>query len=237
MHFVQRHLHVRQRLAIELLEAGAQLSQAAVQVVCDALQRQFADAFHHPLQLFLQLLQAAGQGGDGDRVCGLVEGHLGGIGVEVQGNEHLPGDQVAAARLGPQPVLDEGADQPARTVHVAFGVLEHGQHLAVHRPQPLRVDHRIDHHREGLPGGIVVELDRSDPAKLHTLELHRRSHRQAAHGLVEAQLQVLRLATGRCQGGVAVGKQLEARLVGSGLGLRGEVGRAKGQPAHQDRRQ
>jgi hypothetical protein len=103
-------------------------------------------------------------------------------------------------------MFDKRADQFPRTIHIALGVLEHRQHLAVHRPQALRVDHRIDHYREGLPGGVVIELNRGNPAKLHTLELHRRTHRQAAHGLVEAQLQVLRLAMGRRQRHVAVGK-------------------------------
>ncbi|MNJ53796.1 hypothetical protein D3C77_492060 [compost metagenome] len=134
VHFFQRHLHIRQCLAIELLEAGTQFAQAAVQVAGNAFQRQLGNALHHSLQLLLQLLQATWQRRDGDRVGGLVEGHLGGIRVEVQGNEHLPGDQVAATRLGPQPMFDEGADQPPRAVHVAFAVLEHGQHLAVHRP-------------------------------------------------------------------------------------------------------
>ncbi|MCY1429236.1 hypothetical protein D9M71_451460 [compost metagenome] len=183
------------------------------------------------------MLQAARHGRNGNRPCGTVEDNLRRIGMEVQRDIQLPGEQVAATRLRPQSMLDEATDQHADAGLVIRCLLPRREHLPMHRPEPLRVDHRIDQHREDLLLRVVIQPYRRNLAEVDAHELYRRADGQAAHRLVETQAQVMLLPGRRGQCGVTVGEQLEHLLFDRRSARPGTFGGAEGEAADQDGRQ
>ncbi|MOA14795.1 hypothetical protein D3C78_1349170 [compost metagenome] len=82
--------------------------------------------------------------------------------------------------------------------------------------QALWVDHHADVDRKAALFLIEIQIDGHHPANFHPEELHRRTDAQATQGLVEAQGQVLRLAIGRGEGALLIGKQLVGLVLAGG---------------------
>ena len=145
-----------------------------------------------------------------------------GLGVEVQGNVQLAGQQVAGAGLGTQAVFDEGADQPYASGFVIGVMIERLEHFDVGLAQALRVDHDADIDRKGAFFLVEIQIDRHHLADFDAEEFHRRIDLEPAQGLIEAHGQVLRLAVWRGEGGLLVVEQfvgLYSAAAGLSLGL------------------
>ena len=230
-------MHTRQRLGVELRQALAQFDQAGVEVAGNTLDRQLADLVDDAFELLLQLFQVARDGGDAHGALVRVERDFFRLGVEVQGDVELAGQQVTAASLGAQAVFDEGPDQ-AYAGCLIVRVIVHGlEQLGVGLAEQLRVDHDADIDRKGALFRIEIQVDRHNPAELDAEKLHRCVDFQPAQGLIEAQDHVLPPAVGRGEGALLVFEQFKAATF-FGRFVIGVVGRRlEGNPPHQHGRQ
>ncbi|MCY1425367.1 hypothetical protein D9M71_411540 [compost metagenome] len=179
------------------------------------------------------MFQAAGHRRDLQGARRHVERDFLGLGVEVQGNIQLPGQQVAAAGLGTQAMRDEITQDAGGAFFVIGGMVERLEQLGVGQAQAFGVDHDADVDREGLALFVEVQVYRDHLTDFHAEELHRGIHFQAAHRLLETQYQVLRLAVGRGEGRCLVVEQFEVPGFGGRLVVGVVFRRAKGDTTDQ----
>src|SRR5690606_731325 len=211
-----------------------QFIKAAVQVVSQGVDRQLAEFVDDGLQLFLQLVEAAGDGRDRHWASMLIEGYLGGARVEIQRDVQLAGQQVAGSRLRSQATLDEHLHQSSG---VLFGIAAQslGQ-FVVCGAQTVGVDQCADHHGKALGLFVIVELDRYHATDGYAEKLHRRIGVHAAQGLIKAHLHITRRAVGRRHGLAHVAERGELEVLLGELGVGAVIGSTQGDAAVQDRR-
>ncbi|MNG93750.1 hypothetical protein D3C79_527250 [compost metagenome] len=91
----------------------------------------------------------------------------------------MPGQQVAAARLGAQAIFDEGAEQAGGSLFIVRVMFERFEQLGVGPAQALRVNDDADVDRKGALFGVEIQVDRHHFADFHAQELYRRIDFQA----------------------------------------------------------
>src|SRR5206468_1294099 len=173
--FRQRRACFRRDLRVESLDEATRTLQHLLQVGANLVEGNLFQLLREAGQHDLQLLQAAGLGGQLRR--GLCPVYLGlrRVGEEVEGHVQLTGQQAPGPELGAQPGLDQ-------RVHACPPFARRRLRAAqlAPRPQALRIERDLNRKVDEL--GCVIEfypdgfyLTDGDPA-----EVRRRTHRQSA---------------------------------------------------------
>ena len=147
------------------------------------------------------------------------------LGLHVEVDEQLPGQQAACLQARAQAALDQGLEGVARGLLHALTAVE----------DPLGLE--FDDHRDAEGAGtlLVFEAHADDRSHLDSLELHRRTDREAAHRILEEHHKADFLGKALLQDGLLVVMQREHE---SGDVIRAgflPVGGVEGDPAEKQR--
>ena len=207
--------------------------QCVFQVRTDLLEADARDAFEDFRHLRLQVAAAAGEGGNQGRGQRRVECGLGRLGLELERDIRLAGDQVAALELGTQAAVDQVFEEHRIGLG---GATQWREEIAPRIAETGREDLGHHLHWKAARAFVVLHRHRAHRADLGAQHLHTCAGCKATHSRRKHHANALGNAIGHGERGLAVVEQHKALAGGRRRRLGGAWRGGKGDPARHQRR-